>query len=130
MIEVFFENPHDFPLEERGVEHAISKTFLIHGITVAQIGVRVVNELEMIQLNQNFKHHQGSTDVLTFVMHDPEQPTPNFLETDETSVQYGDILLCYEVIAADAQEQGIPPQQHAEFLAEHGSLHLLGIHHD
>ena len=130
MIEILFENPQEFPVDASGVERAISKTFLIHNVTIAQIGVRIVDEKEMTHLNQNFKRHQGATDVLTFVMHDPEQPTPNFFETPETTQQYGDIVLCYEVIAADAAEQGVPVQQHLEFLAEHGALHLLGIHHD
>lgn len=130
MIEVFFENEANFPVDFSGVELAVSKVFLIHDVTIAQIGVRFVTLEEMTRLNQNFKHHQGATDVLTFVMHDPEQPTPAFLETPETSAQYGDIILCYDVIAQDAAEQGKTPQEHLEFLAEHGALHLLGIHHD
>jgi probable rRNA maturation factor len=130
MIEVFFENPHEYPVDLSALEGVISKAFLIHNVTIAQIGVRLVSEAEMTQLNQNFKHHQGATDVLTFVMHDPEQPTPAFLETPETQTQYGDIVLCYDVIAADAEIQGKTPQEHLEFLTEHGALHLLGIHHE
>lgn len=130
MIEISFDNPQDFPVDLARVEQAIAKVFLIHNVTVAQIGVRLVSLDEMTRLNQNFKHHQGATDVLTFVMHDPEQPTPNFIETPETAQQYGDIVLCYEVIATDAVAQETTPQQHLEFLAEHGALHLLGVHHD
>lgn len=130
MIEISFDNSLNYPVDQSGVENAVSKTFLVHNVTQAEVGIRIVDQAEMTRLNQNFKRHQGATDVLTFVMHDPEQPTPKFLETDQTSQQYGDIVLCYEVIAQDARDQSKTPQEHLEFLAEHGALHLLGIHHD
>lgn len=130
MIEVFFENSLEYSVDLSSLERVVAHAFLIHNVTIAQVGVRLVDEKEMTKLNQNFKRHQGSTDVLTFVMHDPEQPTPNFIETPETAQQYGDIVLCYNVIARDAADQGKTIQEHLEFLAEHGALHLLGIHHE
>lgn len=130
MIEVLFSNPHDFPVREAGVENTVSRVFLTHDITIAEIGIHIVDEAEMTELNENYKHHQGSTDVLTFPMHDPEQPTPHFLETEATQQAYGDIFLCYPVIEQEAQEREISTQEQIEFLAEHGCLHLLGVHHD
>lgn len=130
MIEFVFSNEHDFPLSQAGIEQAIARVFLIRNIDIAQVGVQVVDEEQMTVLNEQYKHHQGATDVLTFVLHDPEQPTPKFIETDESATEYGDIFLCYPVIAASAEEEGVTVQERLEFLAEHASLHLLGEHHD
>ena len=130
MIEFTYSNEHNFPLSQAGIEQAVANVFLIRNIQIAQVGIQIVDEEQMRVLNEQYKHHQGATDVLTFVLHDPEQPTPHFIETDESAHEYGDIFLCYPVIAASAQEEGVTVQERAEFLAEHGSLHLLGEHHD
>ncbi len=130
MIEVFFENLDGFPIIEKDIENAVAKTFLIHDVTVAQVGVHIVDEARMTELNENYKHHKGSTDVLTFVLRDPEQPTPHFLETEQTRQEFGDIFLCYPVIAQEAKDEEISVNEKLLFLTEHGCLHLLGVHHD
>ncbi len=130
MIEVTIDNPLNFPLREAEIEEVIARIFLVHSVTVAKVGIHLVDEAEMTRLNENYKHHVGSTDVLTFPMHDPEQPTPTFLETSETQVEYGDIFLCYPVIEQEAQDESVPVNEKIAFLTEHGALHLLGVHHD
>lgn len=130
MIEVFFTNDPEYKVNLARLENVVSKTFLINDVTIAQVGVHLIDEPRMKFLNENYKHHQGATDVLSFVMHDPEQPTPNFQESEATQKQYGDIFLCYPVILEEAQEEEVPVQEQLEFLLEHGCLHLLGQHHD
>lgn len=130
MIEVLIENENNFPLREKELENAVAKTFLLHDVTIARVGLHIVDEAEMTLLNENYKHHHGSTDVLTFVLRDPEQPTPSFLETPETELEYGDIFLCYPVIAQEAADEEVSVPEKLAFLTEHGCLHLLGIHHD
>ena len=41
----------------------------------------------------------------------------------------GDIVLAYDVLAAEAQEQGKPIEDHMLHLLTHGLLHLLGYDH-
>lgn len=130
MIEVLIDNAEGFPIVEKQLENAVAKTFLIHEVTIARVGIHIVNEDHMTELNENYKHHQGSTDVLTFVLRDPEQPTPSFLETEQTEQEFGDIFLCYPVIEQEAKEEGISIHEKLAFLVEHGCLHLLGIHHE
>lgn len=130
MIEVTLHNQGNYPVKEADIESVVSRVFLVHGKTIARVGVWVVDEDEMKRLNENYKHHVGPTDVLTFAMHDPEQPTPNFLETTETEQEFGDIFLCWPVIVQEAKDEGVEPTEQLAFLLEHGCLHLLGIHHD
>lgn len=130
MIEIAFSNEHEFSLQPSGIEQAVSRVFLIRNIHEAHVGVQVVDEERMRELNEQYKHHEGATDVLTFVLRDPEQPTPHFLETEDSYQEFGDIFLCYPVIERSAQEEGTTVQEKLEFLAEHGALHLVGEHHD
>jgi probable rRNA maturation factor len=130
MIEVAIDNPNNYPLREADIEETLARVFLIHDVTVAKIGVRIIDEAEMTRLNENYKHHRGSTDVLTFPLRDPAQPTPAFLETEESQAEYGDIFLCYPVIEQSVKDEGIPVGEKIAFLTEHGALHLLGVHHD
>lgn len=138
MIEVVVTNEHSYSVNTDELQRVVNRVFLVAGVTIAQIGVHIVDEPTMVQLNQQYKHHQGATDVLSFVLHDPEQPTPAFLETEATESQYGDIFLCYPVIANEVQEDDFEDssdleeaiQERLEFLTEHGCLHLLGVHHE
>lgn len=130
MIQVLVQNETNFPVDETALQRVVSRVFLSRAVTIAQVGVTIVGIAKMTELNEQYKHHQGATDVLSFVLHDPEQPTPGFLETPETETEYGDIFLCYEVIAEEAEEQGIAVQEQLEFLTEHACLHLLGEHHE
>jgi rRNA maturation RNase YbeY len=130
MIEVAFFNELNYPVDVAALERVVAKVFLMNDQTVARVGVHIVDETRMTQLNEQYKHHQGATDVLTFVLHDPEQPTPSFLETPDSLSEFGDVFLCYEVIEAEALQEEISVQERLEFLLEHGCLHLLGIHHE
>lgn len=130
MIEVTIANTTPHVVDVAALESVVHRTFLAHDVTEANVGVHIVDEARMKELNEQYKHHIGATDVLTFVQHDPEQPTPSFLETPETQREWGDVFLCFEVIAADASAAEVTTQEHLEFLLEHGCLHLLGIHHE
>ena len=68
----------------------------------------------------------GPTDVLSFPIDElipgtPEQPSgPGVL---------GDIVICPQVARTDAEEAGRSLDEHVQFLAVHGLLHLLGYDH-
>jgi len=132
MIEVIFSNEPDYEVDLAALERVVARVFLVKGITVARVGVHLVDIETMTYLNENYKHHQGATDVLSFVMHDPQQPTPTFLESDDARLQYGDVFLCYPVIVdeVDSEDKDETVQSRLEFLLEHGCWHLLGVHHD
>ena len=42
----------------------------------------------------------------------------------------GDVVICAEVVVAEAREQGKPAEHHWAHLVVHGTLHLLGFVHD
>ncbi len=48
---------------------------------------------------------------------------------DDAPLMLGDIVVCAEVVAAEAREQGKENEDHWAHMLVHGTLHLLGHDH-
>ncbi len=88
----------------------------------AEVVVRVVTAEEGRQLNSNYRGRDYATNVLSF----PFEAPPGF---DEDLPELGDLVICAEVVADEAAEQGKPPEHHWAHMVVHGTLHLLGYDH-
>ncbi len=89
----------------------------------AEVSVRVVDAVEMRQLNSEFREQDKSTNVLSFpagqiegLPADAEQPL-------------GDIVICSAVVSDEASQQGKSLSDHWAHMIVHGTLHLLGFDH-
>lgn len=89
-----------------------------------QITVRIVEEKEICQLNENFRHKVGATNVLSF----PFVPPPGIPE-GETLSSLGDLVVCAAVVNKEAGDQGKDIIAHWAHMIIHGTLHLLGYNH-
>lgn len=79
--------------------------------------LRIVDEGEGHQLNQDFRGKDYATNVLTFVY-------------DDTDPLSGDIVFCAQVVEREAAEQGKALLAHYAHLTVHGVLHLQGYDHE
>jgi probable rRNA maturation factor len=103
---------------------------------LAELSVLLVDEGAMADLHQRWMGEPGPTDVLAFPMdelrpphmsgaramaggHEPE-PVPGLL---------GDVVLCPQIAARQAQAQRHSTADEVELLCIHGILHLLGYDH-
>jgi probable rRNA maturation factor len=86
----------------------------------AEIVVRIVDERESAQLNQQYRHKQGATNILSFPAGIPEGIGLNLL---------GDLVVCAPVVEKEANEQQKPLLHHWAHIIVHGVLHLLGYDH-
>ena len=84
--------------------------------TDAAVTLRVVNAVEARLLNRDFRKRDYATNVLTFAY----GGTP----------PAADIVLCAQVVAREAREQGKPLAAHYAHLTVHGALHALGFDHE
>jgi probable rRNA maturation factor len=89
---------------------------------LGELVVRIVDESESAQLNQQYRNRQGATNVLSFPF---EAPAGIPLE----ELPLGDLVISAPVIAREAQEQGKSPHAHWAHMVVHGVLHLLGMDH-
>lgn len=93
---------------------------------LADLSILLVDETTMADYHQRFMDLPGPTDVLSFPMDELRTP-----EEDEEPPMglLGDIVLCPQVTARQAGENGREPDAEAEYLLIHGLLHLLGHDH-
>ena len=97
----------------------------------AELGIRIVDEVESAELNQTYRDKPGPTNVLSFPFEMPDLPEGFATdEEDEISANLlGDLVICAPVVAREAAEQGKPEVVHWAHMVVHGMLHLLGYDH-
>ncbi len=86
----------------------------------AEVTIRIVDETESQQLNFDYREKDKPTNVLSF----PFQCPPGI----ELPL-LGDLVICAQVVAREAQEQQKTLHAHWAHMVVHGSLHLLGFDH-
>ena len=90
----------------------------------AELSIRLVETEESQSLNQQYRHKNKPTNVLSF----PFELPPGMPES-ELDHLLGDLVICASVVANEANEQGKPAEHHWAHLTVHGVLHLLGYDH-
>ena len=89
-----------------------------------EVGVTLANAAEQQQLNRDYRGHDMPTNVLAFPAWQPGAPVP-----PEAPLLLGDVVLAFETVLHEADEQEKPLVDHLRHLVVHGVLHLLGFDH-
>jgi probable rRNA maturation factor len=104
-------------------------TFALDSLRIhpqAELSILLVDADTMSAYHEKFMGEPGPTDVLSFPMDELRAPD----DDEEPPVGLlGDIVLCPEVTAAQASENGRTADEEADYLLVHGLLHLLGHDH-
>lgn len=86
----------------------------------AEVSIRIVDDAEISELNQQYRNKLGPTNVLSFPCDLPDHIEVPLL---------GDIIISAPTVLEEAQAQNKPAQAHWAHLFVHGTLHLLGYDH-
>jgi probable rRNA maturation factor len=86
-----------------------------------ELGVRVVGPRESRRLNARYRGRDKPTNVLSF-------PAPE-LPAGSDQLPLGDLVICPDVLRAEAREQHKSLRAHWAHLVVHGTLHLVGYDH-
>ena len=86
-----------------------------------ELAIRVVGRTESRRLNARYRGRDKPTNVLSFPAADlppgPRRPL-------------GDLVICPDVLRAEAREQNKKLRAHWAHLVVHGALHLVGYDHE
>lgn len=98
----------------------------LHVNAQTDVGVSLVDEAAIERLHIEWMNEPGATDVLSFPMDElrpgrPDSPTPAGL--------LGDIVICPQIAAVQAEAAGHDTATEMNILLTHGMLHLLGFDH-
>ena len=87
----------------------------------SELSIRIVDQEESALLNKKFRNKVGSTNILSFPMN---------IESPDHQIFLGDLVICAQTIANEAEQQQKKLDEHWAHIVIHGILHLLGYSHD
>jgi len=85
-----------------------------------ELSVTFCNDAAIRGLNAQWRGKDQPTNVLSF-------PTPGALERKPL---LGDVIVAYETVAREAEQQGKLFRAHTAHMVAHGFLHLIGYDHE
>jgi len=91
-----------------------------------EVSVRLVGPTESRQLNARYRGKDYATNVLSF----PAIADAAAWAALEAAQPLGDLVICPQVLRAEAREQGKTLRAHWAHLVVHGALHLIGYDHE
>jgi len=108
------------PGAEAAVRRAVEAALRDARIDAGEIGIVLADDARIQALNKNFRGVDKTTNVLAF----PAPKSPG-----HGPKPIGDIVLAYETMAREAEQEGKAALHHLMHLAVHGALHLVGFDH-
>jgi probable rRNA maturation factor len=89
-----------------------------------ELGIMLTDDAQQRKLNRNYRGRDISTNVLAFPAWKPGTPAAS-----GAPLLLGDLVLAFETVVREADEQCKPLADHLRHLIVHGVLHLLGFDH-
>ena len=102
-------------IDETRLAEAIRKVALDHGFQVGEVGIVVVDDPTIHQINRDHLQHDYPTDVISFVF------------TAEDGELEGEIIVSTDTAMREANAGGWSPQDELLLYVIHGMLHLVGM---
>ena len=85
-----------------------------------ELVIRIVDEQDMANLNQQYRNKKGATNILSFPFEIPDGFELDLL---------GDLVICASIVEREAKQQHKELEAHWAHIVIHGVLHLLGFDH-
>ncbi|MDY6303186.1 MAG: rRNA maturation RNase YbeY [Succiniclasticum sp.] len=122
------QNKVDVPKEaERLLRKALQAGARVHKLPKeTEVGVTLVDNAEIHELNRMYRQVDRPTDVLSFALDEADEPA-EVGGPDEHLL--GDIVISAEMARKQAEEFGHSLERELAYLAIHSLLHLLGYDH-
>ncbi len=124
-LNVYADSRYSF--DRKRVKAALEKTLKENNVEdgSVKISLSVVGERKIRELEKKYFNRDEVTDVLSFPLEEGDS-----MPEDYDGLNLGDIVICYPQAKRQAMQWNRLIDEELEFLACHGLLHLLGIHHD
>ena len=118
--------PPNLPLHRHRLIRETGLLMGLCGIADRRVSVVLVDDEEMSQLNRQYRHKEGPTNVLSFPIADGADAGLSQIAVAEL----GDIIISLDTAQREAVELGRSCHDRLTWLITHGLLHLLGYDHE
>jgi probable rRNA maturation factor len=138
MINVLIYKESRFPADREKITKFVNNYLNNKMKMDMEVGISIVGDRKMKQLNSQYRKIDETTDVLSFPLTDPSWSSRLDIQVgfspDKSSpdkfLRLGDIIISYPQAVMEAAEDNKMVDEKIEELLAHGLNHLLGIHHD
>ncbi len=120
-------------LDKGWIRNIVLEALKTEGIVgPVEMGVAIIDDDRMQELNRTYRNVDEPTDVLSFHMppYMEQKSELTFIIPPDKARHLGDVLVSYPRAMQQAQEQGCELEQELALLIIHGVLHLLGYDHE
>lgn len=93
------------------------KALRLEGISGGSLSIAIVDNPTIHEVNRRHLDHDWPTDVISFLLSDPDDEDPEFS---------GELVISAEMAASVAREAGLDPDSEFALYLIHGLLHLCG----
>ncbi|MFW6197526.1 MAG: rRNA maturation RNase YbeY [Myxococcota bacterium] len=104
------------------VSRRAERMLVAAGRPEAELSILLCDDGVMAELNHQYRHEKGPTDVLAFAMHEGEGPGAG-------TPLLGDVVVSVDTARRQARDRGHTIREEITTLLAHGILHLLGYDH-
>jgi len=123
-MDVFLANEQEMTVDHDRLSAIATHTLESEDVDdSAELSVLLVSAGHMRRLNKHFAGDDYATDVLAFPMMDDDD------DEEESGPLLGDVVICPQVAARNADRIGHSLDDELAVLIVHGTLHLLGYDH-
>lgn len=137
MINVIISSDPRYKVNRAAIEVAVLSVLAKYKIRGrVEVEVNIVGDRKMHELNRKYRGISATTNILSFAMEDPSPqnlqhiPRVGFVAASDGVLRLGSIVISYPQALEDAVLSGTTIEEEIVFLVDHGTNHLLGIHHD
>lgn len=136
MVNIIINSDSRYNINKAAIKAAAQEVLTkLHVSGRVEVGINVVGNRKMHELNRKFRGLDSTTNVLSFALEDPTPasmqhiPRIGFVAAPDKWLRLGDIVISYPQALEDASMDGISVEEEIKNLVSHGLNHLLGMHH-
>ena len=138
MINIVVNSDEKYVINKLAIQAAVMEVLQQNNIGGnIQIGISIVGDKKMHEFNKKYRNIDKPTNILTFALNDPVSVDQlqyvsrinGFVKPDQTTY-LGDILISQPMVVKDAALEGVTTEEEMLYLVQHGTKHLLGLHHE
>ena len=131
MLRVYITRQSRYPADIKAVKEKVRRVLVDNNVTDATLNVALVGERKIRDLAQKYLREtekDPAHEVLSFPAVETKRSVD--FKRPEGALDLGDIAICYPEARKIAIKKNRLMDDVLGELAEHGTYHLLGIHHE
>lgn len=133
MIKILISKQSGFAVSSPVIKKKLANFLAKQGIVSdSEVSVAIVGEKKMMEIGATYLKDKKLHNVLSFTPGEENftDKTSSFAYPNDKTIYLGEIIVCYPEAVREANASGKLIDERVYELIEHGSLHLLGVHHD